>query len=98
MIYLAVFFYVLLLILCMSLCKISSESDKISQQRYMEIIHRKAELMCKKPLTIHYESSEREWSNFLRKLENRILNCDDEEPVETFILYRNIPQEHQDQS
>ena len=93
MIYLAVFLYVLLLILCLSLCKISSESDKNSYYEYHD-------LMARKALNIYYDASDEEWARFLKELEDRILNEDEEEDEinEAFMIYGNILQGHQDQS
>ena len=92
MIYLAYCAYVLLLILCISLCKISSESDEAAQNHYEDI-------MSRKRLSVHYDANEEEWDAFLRDLEKFILNGHDQEEIEKpFNLYESISQEHQDQS
>ena len=92
MIYLAALAYVLLLILCASLCKISSESDKISYQQYERI-------MAKKNLIIHHDASDKEWAQFLKDVERLILKEEDNDEIEdAFNQYGSILRGHQDQS
>ena len=92
MFYLAALAYVFLLIMCFSLCKISSESDKISYEQYESI-------MPKRNLIIDHDASEEEWAQFLKDVERLIMKEEDNDEIEdAFNQYGSILRGHQDQS